>query len=167
MVQNLSATTSNPAFRGSILRGRLDARPLRFQTRRLQKCDDGGIEFRIVVQNHITVWFNLRERLAQLLDNPLRTRMSRNVEMENPPAPVLDDKETVQQLKRQRRHSEEIEGDDDLPVVLEKRQPRFTWVAPASHATQIPGDGPLRDNEPELQQLAVDLRGSPIQILLR
>jgi hypothetical protein len=87
--------------------------------------------------------------------------------MEDPAAPVLDDKETVQQLKRQRRHSEEIEGDDDLPVVLEKRQPRFTWVAPASHATQIPGDSPLRDNEPELQQLAVDLRGSPIRILLR
>jgi len=57
--------------------------------------------------------------------------MSRNVEMEDPAAPVLDYKETVQQLKRQRRHSEEIEGDHDLPVVLEKRQPRFTWVVPA------------------------------------
>jgi len=34
---------------------------------------------------------------------------------------VLDDKETVQQLKRQRRYREEIEGNDDLPVVLEKR----------------------------------------------
>ena len=80
---------------------------------------------------------------------------------------MLDDKETVQQLKCQSRHSEEIEGYDDLPVVLEKRQPRFTWVAPASHATQIPGDSPLRDNEPELQQLAVDLRGSPIRVLSR
>ena len=81
MVQNLSATTSNPAFRGSILPGRLDARPLRFQTRRLQKRNDGGIEFRIAVQDHITVWANLRESLAQLLDDPLRTRMSSNVEM--------------------------------------------------------------------------------------
>ena len=51
MVQNLAATTSNPAFRGSILPGRLDARPLRFQTRRLQKRNDGGIEFRIAVQD--------------------------------------------------------------------------------------------------------------------
>ena len=81
MVQNLSATTSNPAFRGSILLGRVDARLLRFQTRRLQKRDDGGIEFRIAVQDHMTVWANFRESLAQLLDHPLRTRMSGNVEM--------------------------------------------------------------------------------------
>jgi hypothetical protein len=82
-------------------------------------------------------------------------------------APVLDDKETVQQLKCQSRHSEEIEGNDDLPVVLGKRQPRFTCVVPASHATQIPGDSPLRNNEPELQQLAVDLRSSTIRVLSR
>ena len=58
MVKNLSATTSNPPFRGSILPGRLDARPLRFQVRRLQKRDDTGIELRIVFQDHITVWAN-------------------------------------------------------------------------------------------------------------
>src|SRR5215470_16744274 len=56
MVQDLSATTSNPSLRGSILPGRLDARPLRFQTRRLQKRNHGGIEFRIAVQDQITVW---------------------------------------------------------------------------------------------------------------
>jgi hypothetical protein len=31
MIQNLSATTSSPAFRRSILPGRLDTRSLRFQ----------------------------------------------------------------------------------------------------------------------------------------
>jgi hypothetical protein len=59
----------------------LDARPLRRQTRRVQKRNDDGIEFRIPVQDHITLWANLRESLAQLLDDPLRTRMSCNVEM--------------------------------------------------------------------------------------
>ena len=167
MVQDLSATTSNPSFRDSILPGRLDARPLRFQTRRLQKRDDRGIEFRIAIQDHVTVWASFREGLAQLLDDPLRTRMSSNVEVQDPAAPVLDDKEAVQQLERQRRHGEEVEGDDDLAVILEKRQPPFTWVATASNASQIPGDSPLRDNEAELQQLAVDLRGSPIRVLLR
>jgi hypothetical protein len=34
---------------------------------------------------------------------------------------VLDDKEAVQQLERQRRHGKEIEGDDDFPVILKKR----------------------------------------------
>ena len=68
-------------FRGSILPGRSDARPLRLQTRRPQERDDSGIEFRVAVQAHITVWANFRESFAQLLDDPLRTRMSSNVEM--------------------------------------------------------------------------------------
>ena len=81
MVQNLSATTSNPAFRGSILPGRLNARPLRLQTGRPQERDDSGIEFRVAVQDHITVWANFRESFAQLFDDSLSTRMSSNVEM--------------------------------------------------------------------------------------
>src|SRR5882757_7378237 len=68
MVQDLTATTSHPAFRGSILPGRLDARPLRFQTCRLQKRDDRGIKFRIAVQDHVTVWASFRKSLAQVLD---------------------------------------------------------------------------------------------------
>jgi hypothetical protein len=43
---------------------------------------------------------------------------------------------------------------------LQKRQPPFTRVASASNSPQIPGDSPLRDNEPELQQLTMDLGGS-------
>ena len=72
---------------------------------------------------------------------------------------VLDDKEAVQQLKCQRRHSEEIEGDDDLPVVLEKSQPPIPRVTSLSNSKQIPGNSLFRDNEPEFPQLAVDLCG--------
>src|SRR6266850_2742056 len=81
MVQDLSATTSDPSFCRSVLPRRLDARPLRLQTRRLQKSDDGDIEFRIAVQDHVTVWARFRKGLAQLLHDPLRTRMSSDVAM--------------------------------------------------------------------------------------
>ena len=81
MVQDLSATTADPSFRDSVLPGRLNARPLRFQTRRLQKCDDRGIEFRIAIQNRVTVRASFRKSLTQLLNDPLRTRMSSDVEM--------------------------------------------------------------------------------------
>ena len=50
---------------------------------------------------------------------------------------MLDNKEAVQQLKRQRRHSKEVKGDDDLPVILQKRQPPFTRVASTLNSTQI------------------------------
>jgi hypothetical protein len=68
---------------------------------------------------------------------------------------MLDDKEAIQHLERQCRHGEEIEGNDDFPVILEKRQPPFTRVTSVPNSTQIPGDSPFRDNEPELQQLAM------------
>src|SRR5215470_15306104 len=99
MVQDLSATTSNPSLRGSILPGVLEARPLRFQTRRLQKRNNGGIEFRVAVQDHITVGASFRKGLPQLLHDPPRTRMSSDVEMQDLAAPVIDDKEAVQQLE--------------------------------------------------------------------
>jgi len=63
--------------------------------------------------------------------------------------------------------TEEIEGDHDLPVILEKRQPQFIRVTSVPNSTQIPGDSPFRDNEPGLQQLAMYLRGSPVRILFR
>jgi hypothetical protein len=81
MVQDLSATTSDPSFRGSVLPRRLGARPLRFQAGRRQKTDDRGIKFRITVQDHVTVWAGFGKGLAQLLHDPLRTRMSSDVEM--------------------------------------------------------------------------------------
>jgi len=70
MVQNLSATASNPAFRGSILPRRLDARPLRLQTRRLQKREDGGIELRIAVQDHIAEWANSQGKPRAVVGRP-------------------------------------------------------------------------------------------------
>jgi hypothetical protein len=48
---------------------------------------------------------------------------------------VLDHKKAIQQLKRQRWNGEEIEGNDHLPVILEKRQPTFARVATASNST--------------------------------
>jgi hypothetical protein len=58
-----------------------------------------------------------------------------------------------------RRHREEIEGDHDLPVVLEKSQPPIPRVTSLSNSKQIPGNSLFRDNEPEFPQLAVDLCG--------
>src|SRR5262249_17121563 len=50
MIQELTAAASDPTLGDSILPRRLNARPLRFQTRRLQKRDDLRIEFRIPVE---------------------------------------------------------------------------------------------------------------------
>ena len=167
MIQDLSATTSHPAFRDSILPRRLNARPLRFQTRRLQERDDARIEFRITVQYHVTVWASFRKSLAQLLDDPIRTGMSSDVAVQDPAAAMLNDKKAVQQLERQRRHGEEIERDDCLAVILQECQPSLGSVAASVQASQIARDSPFRDDEAELLQLAVDFGRSPVRVLVR
>ena len=49
--------------------------------------------------------------------------MRGDVEVQDPAAPVLDDEKTVEQPECQCRHGEEVEGDDHLAVILEKRKP--------------------------------------------
>src|SRR5262245_9975085 len=108
MVKNLAAATSDPALRKAILPGCLETRPFGFQTRHLQKRDDISIKLRVSVQNHVTEWAGVRKGLTQLLDDPLRSRMSGYVEVQNLAASVLDHEETVQQPERQRWHGEEV-----------------------------------------------------------
>src|SRR6266511_5183565 len=165
MVQNLSTTASDPTFGGSILPGRLDAGPFWLQTRRLQKRRDLSIEFGIAVQDNVTVWASFRKGLPQLLDHPLRIRMSSDVQVQDLPASVLDDEEAVEQLERHRRHSEEVERYDCLAMVLKKRQPTLPRIAAAVDTSEIASHTPLGDLEAEFQKLAMNFGRSPTWIL--
>lgn len=81
--------------------------------------------------------------------------------------PCCDHEKAVEQLKCHRRHREEVERSDHLAMVLQEGQPRLSRIAATPNAPQIPGDSPLRDNEAQLQQLAVDLSGTPVLVLFR
>jgi hypothetical protein len=77
---------------------------------------------------------------------------------------VLDDEEAVQQFECHGWHREEVERRDHLALVLEKGQPAFAMVAPATNSPKIPGHTSFRDDEAELLQFAVDLGGSPVRV---
>jgi hypothetical protein len=68
MVEDLPASTSDPAFRDSILPRSLYARSFRLQTRGLQERDHFSIELRIVIQNDVTIRLLSGECLPKLLD---------------------------------------------------------------------------------------------------
>lgn len=80
---------------------------------------------------------------------------------------MIDDEEAVQQFEGNGRHGEEVEGRDDLAMVLEKGPPAFAWVASAMNSPQIPGHASFRDDEAELLHLSMDLRGSPVWVFFR
>src|SRR5438094_2044926 len=124
-------------------------------------------KFRVVVEDGITIWTSLGKRFTQSSHVPLGSRMTSDVEVQNPAPAMLRYEEAIQELERQRGHGKEVEGGDHLTMVSQEGQPVFSRIAAAPDALQISGDSALGDLEAELQQFPVDLRCSPAQILGR
>ena len=150
MVENLSAAASYPAFRGPVLPRCLNTRALRFEASSLQEGNHIRIEFRIVIEDGITIRTSLGKRFTQLLHHPLSSRMTSDVEVQNPAPAMLDYEEAIQELERQRGHGKEVEGDDHLTMVSEEGEPVSGRIAASPQALQISGDGALGDLEAEL-----------------
>ena len=91
--------------------------------------------------------------------------MFRNIEMENSAVAVLDDEETIQDPEGESRHSEEVHGRDDFAVIAQKRRPELAFLVGRRQATEIAGNGTLRNIEAELDKLSVDPRSAPRGIL--
>ena len=167
MVEDLTAAAANPSFGGSVLPWRLNARSFWLKSGGLQERNHIDVEDRIVIQNGVAIGSRLWKGFSQLLHDPIGRWMRRNVEVENPAALVLDDEETVQHSKSGSRHGEEVEGDDGLAMVAKKRKPFLGRITAALEAPQITRDGPFGEHEAELLQLAMDLRRTPVGVLLR
>jgi len=107
------------------------------------------------------------QRLSELLDNPLARRICGHVDVENAAPMMLDDKEAIQYAETQRGYGEEVEGRDQLTVVLEKCQPtlHLHLVGLAVQPLQIARHGGFRKLKSELQQFPVDARRTPGWIL--
>src|SRR5690348_9424297 len=67
-----------------------------------------------------------RKCLPQLLDDPAACRMLGDVEMQDLPAIVADDKEAVEDAEGDRGHGEEVHGRNRFPVI--RKKPRQRWV---------------------------------------
>jgi hypothetical protein len=154
VIQELTTATSDPTLGGSVLPGRLHARSFRCQTRRLQERRHRIVELSVLIQDHMTIRSGFRKCFAQLLDDPVCTRVPRYVEVQDLPTVVFDYKKAVEQLERQRRNGEEVESDDYFAMVLEKCPPPLPCIATPPHSPQIASDSPFRDREAEFNSSA-------------
>ena len=134
MVEEFATTTAYPPFRDAILPRRLHAGPFGFQPGRLQKPDDVSIEFRVAIEDDITIRASFGKGLAQLLDDPIRRWVPRDIEVQDLTTGVFDYEEAVQQFKIDRRNREEVKRDNRFSVILQKRQPTFLRITPPSNA---------------------------------
>jgi hypothetical protein len=78
--ENLAAATAYPALRNPVLPGCLNTCPLRSQARGFHKCDHFAVEFRIIVQDEVTIRTGIGKRFPQLLHHPLGVRAASYVE---------------------------------------------------------------------------------------
>ena len=120
VTRHLPATTFNPAFRDSVLPWTPDACANGFNAARLQELDDITAEFGVPVQYHVALGTGQRERLSQLLYDPLARRVRRGVEVQNTAAAVLNYKQAIQHAKSQCGDSKEIKRRDHLAMVVQE-----------------------------------------------
>jgi hypothetical protein len=140
---------------------RFGSRPIAFR-----KAITSASNFRVVVEDGITIRNRVGKSLPQLLHNPISGRMMSNIEMQNPAAAMLDNEEAIQELECQGGHREQVEGHDHLAVILEEGQPALIGITPTTNAPQVSSHGPFCQLETELLQFSVDLWGAPARILL-
>src|SRR5215472_9759126 len=167
MIEDFTATRSHPSLGNSVLPRCLYARPLGFQTRRLQKADHIGVVSRIAIEDGVTIPTSLGEGFTQLLHHPLGCRVSRHIEVQDLPASMLDDEETMQQSERHRRYGEEVERNDHLAMILQEGQPALTGIPAAVDSPQVASHGSLADDETQFQEFSVNLGCTPSCILFR
>ena len=95
MVEQFSTDAADPTFRGSILPRAPDTRAHRFEITGFQEVEDVTAEFRIMVEQHISIGAGKRECFPQLLHDPITCGMERNVEVQNAPAIVFNREEAI------------------------------------------------------------------------
>jgi len=88
-----------------------------------------------------------------------------DVEMQDKPAIVADDKETVEDAERDRGHCEEVHRRNRFPVILEKCAPTLGWPGSSGRALHPARDGSLGDVKAQHEELAVNARSTPGWVL--
>jgi hypothetical protein len=91
--------------------------------------------------------------------------MSCDVEVQNAPTIMADDKETVEDTERDRRNREEIHRGNNLAVISKKSEPQLSWDRGLWGSFYPTGDRSLGNIETEHEKLAVDARCAPSRVL--
>ena len=81
MIQHLAAAAAHPALGHPVLPWTADACANGLDTARLQKPQYIGAELGVTVEKHVLVATWQRQRLPQLLHDPIARRMRRDIEV--------------------------------------------------------------------------------------
>lgn len=148
VIKELSSTTANPTLRHAVLPRTSIRRSTRLCIHRSDELDNMGAENAVPVENEMLGSGLVGERIAKLLDDPSCRGVEGGIEMKDPTAVVVNDKETIQDAHGSRWDGEEVHRCDPVPMVAKKRHPSLQlsrFWRPSGH---VPGDRRRRDDEP-------------------
>jgi hypothetical protein len=100
VIQHFTAYAPHPSFSDAVLPRTTKAHPDSFDPARFRKAKHLGTEFALTIKDDVAVWAWKRQRLSELLYNPLARRMRGGVEVENAAPMMLDDEEAVQHTRK-------------------------------------------------------------------
>jgi hypothetical protein len=88
-----------------------------------------------------------------------------DVEVQNAPTTMSNDKEAIKRIGSDRRHSEEVHRRDGFPVISRKGDPALGCLWVPRRSFHPAGNRSFRNIETEHENLAVDARRLPSWIL--
>lgn len=123
VIEYFAACTADPALCDSVLPGASSNGANGANATGFQELENIAAEFAIPVEQDVPEGAGKRKSLAQLLHDPIARGVCRNIEVQDSPSIVRNDKKAVEGAKRQAWNGEKIKRADDLTVVVEEGQP--------------------------------------------
>jgi hypothetical protein len=145
VIEKLSATASNPAFRDSILPRARRANACGLDAAGCQQIGYIPAKLGITIQDRVAVRTRFRKGFSQLLHYPGAGWVFGDVEMEDLASTVFDHKKTIQDSERESWHGEEVHGRDGLAVIAQESSPEFPCLLGRKQAVEIARNCAFRD----------------------
>jgi hypothetical protein len=104
--------------------------------------------FSVAIQDQVLYRRFERESLSQLLNDPGRRRVGRDIDVEDPPSIVADNEKTVQHAERNCWDGKEVHPCNRFLMISQEGQPRLGWYCVSRHPAH-PRNCPLGNIESE------------------
>ena len=126
MVEELSTTVAYPALSNCILPGTLRGCAFRLYAAGLQQFDYFCSELCISIEDCVLVGMRIRKHFSQLLHYPGTGRIVGDIEMEDLPPAVFDDKEAVQDSESESRDGKEVHSRNSFTMIAQESGPEVS-----------------------------------------
>jgi hypothetical protein len=165
VIQEITPATPYPTLCDSILPRTLERGADRTHAEGSNRCGDFQSILGIAIKDDEPRSASKWKRFSQLLDNPQACRMVCDIEVQDAPTIVTDDKKAIQHAEGDRRNSEEVHRGNRFPVIAEKGKPAPGWLRISRCPFHPTRDRSLRDIKTEHEKFAMNAWRSPRGVL--